>query len=173
MCLGIKSRSPTTRKFPEKVVRWMTGNNTRSNPSQLRIVNIPPLPMFLQLNDIVLLSIITHNEMGTSKHRPTQDTEIGGWKSEIFKLRKTRTEKARSEFVFTNCRLVNRLDDYIDFTNRQVLKNRLLNWCGTLSLKTIQNQTCVFGSSSATAPGAACQKGTRKSLLESNVIPFT
>ena len=109
----------------QKVLRGITGNKTMSYRSQLKILNILPLPMFLQFNYILLLSKITHEKIGTSFGLPERP-EIRGRKSEIFKLWKTRTVKARSESVFRNCRLVNRLDDYIDFLNPQGLKNRLL-----------------------------------------------
>ena len=103
--------------FQKKVVRWITANKTMSYRSQLKILNILRLPMFLQLNDVLLLSKITNEEMGTSislRERP----EIRR-RSEIFKLWKTRTEKGRSEFFFRNCRLVNRLYVYIDFMNQR------------------------------------------------------
>ena len=109
----------------KKVLRWITGNKTMRYLSQLKVLNILPLPMFLQLNDMLLLSKITNEEMGTSISLP-EWPEIRGRTSEIFKLWKTRTEEGRSEFVFRNCRLVNRLDNYIHFMNPQGLKNRLL-----------------------------------------------
>ena len=116
-------------KFQKKVVRWITGIKTMSYRSQLNILNILPLPMFLQLNGMLLLSKLTNEEMGTSISLPERP-EIRGRRSEIVKVWKTRTEKGRSEFVFRLCRLVNRLDDYIDFMNPQGLKNRLLKLMG-------------------------------------------
>ena len=112
--------------FQKKVVRWITGNETRSCRSQLKILNILPLPMYLQLNDMLLLSKIPNEEMGSSIRLPVRPEMRG--RSEIFKLWKTRTEKGRSEFVFRNCRLVHPLDDYIDFMKPQGLKNRLLKF---------------------------------------------
>ena len=109
--------------FQKKVVRWITGNKTMSYRSQLKILNILPQPMFKQLNDMLLLSEITNEEMKTSINLPERP-EIKGRRGEIFELWKTRTEKGRSEFVFRNCRLVNRLDNYIDFMNQQGLRNR-------------------------------------------------
>ena len=102
MCLRIKSRSPPTRKFSD----GSEMDNREWNLSQLRILNILPLPMFRQLNDIQLLSKITHEEMGTSIGQ-LEKPEIRGRKSEIFKLWKTQTERARSQFGCRNCRHVN------------------------------------------------------------------
>ena len=142
------------KNFQRKVVRWITVNKTKSYRSQLKILNILPLPLFLQLNGMLLFSKITSEEMGTSISL-TERPKIRGRRSEIFKLWKTRTEIGRSEFVFRNCRLVSRLDDYIDFMNPQGLKNRLPKLMWIFLMKGTQNQTCALGSSHATAPRAA------------------
>ena len=111
--------------FQRNVVRWINGKKTKNYLSQLRILNILPLAMFLQLNDILLLSKITHEEMATSIGLPKRP-EIRRRQREIFKLWRTQTEKARSDFVFRSCRFVNRLDDTLDFKNPQEQKNRFL-----------------------------------------------
>ena len=128
--------------FQKKVVKWISGNKTMSYLSQLKILNILPLPMFLQLNDMLLLSKITNEEMGSSISLPER-SEIKG-RSESFKLWKTRTEKGRSEFVFRNCRLVNRLDEYIDFMNPQGLKNRLLKLMWKFDEKYSESNLCTW-----------------------------
>ena len=55
MCPHIKSRSPTS-KFSKKKVRCRAGNKTTSFRCHQRILKTLPLPMFLQLNDILQLS---------------------------------------------------------------------------------------------------------------------
>ena len=45
---------------------------------------------------------------------------------EVFKQYKTRTEKARGESVFRNCRLVNRIEKNIDISKPIGLKSRLI-----------------------------------------------
>ena len=72
-------------KFQKKVVKWITGNKTMSYLNQLKILNILPLPIFLQSNDKLLLSKITTEEFGTSISLPERP-EIRGRRSEIFKL---------------------------------------------------------------------------------------
>ena len=57
-------------KAQKKVLRWITGNKTMSYLGQLKVLNILPLPMFLQLNDMLLLLKITNEEMGTSISLP-------------------------------------------------------------------------------------------------------
>ena len=51
-----------------------------------------------------------------------------GRTNELFKLPKTRTEKARNDFFFRTCRLANRIEKYIEFNTKKGLKNRVLNF---------------------------------------------
>ena len=53
-------------------------------------------------------------------------TGAKGRTKEVFRLQKTRTEKARSEFTFRNCRLVNRLEKNVEFSRPYGLKKRLI-----------------------------------------------
>ena len=43
-------------RFQKKVVKWITGLKDQSYTIQMRLLNIRPLPMFIQLNDILLLT---------------------------------------------------------------------------------------------------------------------
>ena len=106
---------------------WSNVNKTMNYLGQLRNLNMPPLAMSLQLNDMLLLSKIPHEKNGNN-HWPTRETRSMRRKNiEIFKLWKKRTKTARIEFVFRNRRLVNGLGNWIDFMNPQGLKKRLLN----------------------------------------------
>ena len=49
-------------KFQKKVVKWITGNEDTEYKSQLRLLNILPLPMFIQLNDLLLVSKALNEE---------------------------------------------------------------------------------------------------------------
>ena len=51
-----------------------------------------------------------------------------GRTNELFKLPKTRTEKARNDFFFRTCRLANRIEKFIEFNTKKGLKNRVLNF---------------------------------------------
>ena len=128
MCLRIKSRSPPTGKFSEEgsEMHNQEKDNEVSKPTEnLEHPAATSVSIVERHTAVIETHTHTHNEMGTSLGLP-EIPEIRGRKSEIFKLWKTRTEKTRSEFVFRNCRLVNRLDNYIDFMNPQGLKTRLL-----------------------------------------------
>ena len=49
-------------RFQKKVVKWILGQKVMPYPNQLRLLNILLLPMFMQLNDILLLSTLTEDE---------------------------------------------------------------------------------------------------------------
>ena len=49
-------------KFQKKVVKWITGNKDTEYKNQLRLLNILPLPMFIQLNDLLLVSKALNEE---------------------------------------------------------------------------------------------------------------
>ena len=76
-CVFASRAGHLEENFQMKVLRWVTENKTMSYLSQLRFLNILPLTVFLQLNDILLLSKIRHEEMGTSIGLPERP-EIRG-----------------------------------------------------------------------------------------------
>ena len=75
--------------------------------------------MFMQLNDILLLSKLTEDDSFLPMLR--QNSEKGRT-NELFKRPKTRTEKARNEFFFHTCRLANQIENYIEFKTKKALK---------------------------------------------------
>ena len=92
-------------RFQKKVVRWITCIKGSCYGNQLRILNILPLPMFIQMSGILLLAkVMTEDdEIISLPERQDPQKRI----TEVFKQYKTRTKKARGEFVFRTCRLVN------------------------------------------------------------------
>ena len=111
-------------KFQKKVVKWRTGNKNTECKSQLRLLITMPLPMFTQLNDVLLVSKAL-NEENSGIELPEVHTKET-WNNEIFKMTKARTEKARSEFNFKTCRIANRLENLINLREPSALKNRIL-----------------------------------------------
>ena len=120
-----RSELQNLEHFQKKAVKWITGNKGVTYISQLRLLNILPLPMFLQVSDLLLLAKVMHE----SSHciEPPDLTSANGRTKEVFRLQKTRTEKARSEFTFRNCRLANRLEKYVEISRPYRLKKRLIN----------------------------------------------
>ena len=120
-----RSELQNLERFQKKAVKWIRGNKGVDYISQLRRLNILPLPMFLQVNDLLLLAKVM-NESSHCIELPDL-TSANGRTKEVFRLQKTRTEKARSEFTFRNCRLANRLEKYVEFSRPYGLKKRLIN----------------------------------------------
>ena len=84
--------------FQKRAVKWITELHDVDYENQLRLLNLLPLPMFLQLKNLLLLSKIM-NDYSHCIELPA--TALGrGRKSDILMLNKKRTEKARGEFVF-------------------------------------------------------------------------
>ena len=112
-------------RFQKKVVKWILGQKIMPYPNQLRLPNILPQPMFMQLNDILLLSKLTEDDSFLPMLK--QNSEKGRT-NELFKLPKTRTGKARNDFFFRTNRLANLIEKYIEFNTEKGLKNRVLNF---------------------------------------------
>ena len=93
--------------------------------SQLPLLNILPLPMFLQVNDLLLLAKVL---LESSHCIELPDlTSANGRTKEVYRLQKTRMEKARSKFIFRNCRIANQLEKYVEFSRLYGLKKRMIN----------------------------------------------
>ena len=80
--------------------------------------------MYLHLNEILLLGKLTSEEVREPK-LPEREAKTGR-AHEPFKTLKTRTEKARYEFMFRTARIVNGHEKPIDFTKVISLKQRIL-----------------------------------------------
>ena len=119
------SRSDLGRleRFQKKVLKWITRNDS-DYTEQLRLLNILPLALFLQLNELLMMANFMHEENDHIK-LPAK-IENPGRTKEVFNLNKTRTKKARGEFIFRTCRLINRLNQKIEFREMRSLKQRLI-----------------------------------------------
>ena len=101
----------------------MTGIESE-NLEQLGLLNIMPLAMFLQVNELFLLSELLHGKSDNIDlssmaefQRPNQENP---------NLKKTRSEKAaRVEFTFRTCRLVKSINHEIGFLKKPGLKRRI------------------------------------------------
>ena len=112
-------------RLQKKAVKWIMGNKQTCYANSLRLLNILPLPMFVQMNDLLLLSSLTrgnlanilnlHNKMTCSARRPMN-----------YQMKIPRTERSRSEFFFRNCQIMNKVNNCFDIGNGMGLKDRLL-----------------------------------------------
>ena len=96
-------------------MRWITGQN-EPYESQLRLLNILPLPVYMQMNNLLTLSKLTQE--GRDDIEVPEINKVWGRSRELYTLRKVRLEKERTEIVFKKLRLANRID------NEKILWNR-------------------------------------------------
>ena len=113
-------------RFQRKVVSWITNSKTLSYIEQLRLSNLLPLPMYYQLNDLLLLSSLQQNQSPNTK-QPVLPGNRSMRRDDYFDLTKKRLEKSRGEFFIRTQKKANRLHHSIDFGNRHGLKHSILN----------------------------------------------
>ena len=112
-------------RFQRRVVSWKTNSKTLSYIEQLRLSNLLPLPMYYQINDLLLLSSLQQNQ-STNTKQPVLPGNRSMGRDHYFDLTKKRLEKSRGEFSFRTQRIANRLHHSIDFGNQHGLKHRIL-----------------------------------------------
>ena len=113
-------------KLQKRAVKWICG--TGKYGQQLRFLNILPLPMHIQILNLLTLSNFRTNFCTSNPTTVTllQSQTAPSRSKEVFKLPKTRTEKARNEFVFRTSRLANRVNQHANFEEPVGLKSRLI-----------------------------------------------
>ena len=92
-----KSDLGNLEKLQRKAVRLITGQN-EPYENQMRLLNIWPLPLYIQMNDFLILSKLTKD--GKDDIEIPEIKKVRGRSTELYTLRKVRLEKARNEFVF-------------------------------------------------------------------------
>ena len=114
-----KSDLGNLEKHQRKAVMWITVRN-EPYENQLRLLKILPLPMYMQMNDLLTLSKLTKE--GRNDIEIPEINKVRRRSTELYILRKLRLEKATNEFVFKNCRLANRNDNEKNFMEPRGLK---------------------------------------------------
>ena len=115
--------------FQKRALKWITGYRNASYFENMVTLRLLPLPMFLRLNDILLLSKLYHDKEKALPLIETYEHQYGRVKSRLFKLPKLRTEKFRENFYFrTTAKFANNLPEEIDFSQPLGLKRRILSF---------------------------------------------
>ena len=111
--------------FQKRALNWVCYESNRSWLQQLRLLNVLPLPLFIQCNDILLMSkLLVEGEHNINI--PTCNPESGRY-TMVFKLNKCKNEKTRGEFVYRTCRIIKRINERIQFANPLGLKSRIVS----------------------------------------------
>ena len=88
------------RKFENlqrRVLKWVCGAHRGNYKAQLRLLNVLPLPLFIQLNDLLLPSKLYKD---IEEHKINLPIESWNNRGQVtLKLNKTQTERRRTEFV--------------------------------------------------------------------------
>ena len=101
-------------KVQKKGETWILVSRHERYVNQLRKLNVLPFPMYFQLNDILTPANLKNER---SEHIVFQEiNELPERSKKPFNLRKTRTKKARGEFHFKKCKLINRVKKNIDIS---------------------------------------------------------
>ena len=110
--------------------------------TKLGLLNVLPLLLFIQLNDLLLLSKLYKDIEEHKINLPIQSWNNRGQVK--IKLNKTQTER-RTEFVYRTARVVSRLHEKVDFNREIGLKNRIINfmWWHVENLFS-ENKVCTW-----------------------------
>ena len=153
LAAGIRTQDgvSTSRNTPKKVIRWIAGQKEVCYENQLRLLNIQQLPLFLQLNNIMLtVKLLTdRNEIIRMPELHNSD----GRAKEILIHKKKRQQK-RPGYIFSSDNAVfsmgftNTLRTTISRKNRVIIlmcqqKNSVTNTCtwGSFCFPPLQNFT--------------------------------
>ena len=121
--------------FQKRALNWVCYDSNRSQLQQLRL-NVLRLPLFMQCNDILLMSkLLVEGEHNINI--PTCNPKSGRF-TILFKLNKCKKERTRGAFVYGTCKVINRKKRKIQFTNPVGLKSRIVN----LMWKFVDNRFC-------------------------------
>ena len=111
--------------FQRRVLKWVRGPHRGDYKAQLRLLNVLPLHLFFQLNDLLLLSRFYQDIEDQKSNLP-----IHSWNNRgqvTLKLNKTQTEWRRTEFVYRTARRVKIIHEKLDYNCEVGLKNRIIN----------------------------------------------
>ena len=108
-----------------RVLKWVCRPHRGDYKAQLRLLNVLPLPLFIQLNALLLLLKLYKDIEEHKINLPIQSWSNRG--QVMLKLFMTQTERRRTEFVFRTDRVVNRINEKVDFNWDFGLKNRIIN----------------------------------------------
>ena len=114
--------------FQKRALKWITGYRNPSYFENMVSLRLLSLPMFLQVNDLLLLSKLYHDKEKALPLIETYEHQYGRVKSRLFKLPKLRTEKFRENFYFRTAKVANNLPEEIDFSQPLGLKRRILSF---------------------------------------------
>ena len=121
-CTGlIKYVMSESGMIQRRAVKWICVNSVPYKEN-LKVLGIPPLPMHVQLNNLLLLSKLILGRYELCNLDIPYYTEIS--RANLFQLRRPRKAECKQNFMYQTCRLANVIK--IDLREGIGLKQRLL-----------------------------------------------
>ena len=112
-------------RLRKKAVKRIMGNKQTCYANSLRLVNILPLLMFVQMTELLLFSTLTRGNLASILNLYTKMT-CSALRPMTYQMKIPRTERNRSDFFFRNCQIVNKFHNCFDIGNGTCLTDRLL-----------------------------------------------
>ena len=111
-----KATMNALERLQKKAVKWIMDNKQICYANCLRLLKLLPLPMFVQMNDLLLLSSLTRGNLANILNLHTKVT-CSARSPMNYQMKVPRTERSRSEFFFRNCQIVNKVKKCFDIGN--------------------------------------------------------
>ena len=112
----------------KKAANWATNYSENCYTDKLSTLNLLPLSLYIELNDILTLSKVINNRFDFNWH---PFVNFSSRRNNLFDLPYVSKEQLKGNFWYRTQRLANLLNNRIDFLNSNGLKARLLKtyWC--------------------------------------------
>ena len=133
--------------FQKRVTKWIFSYGVADYFTRMSAANLLPVPMFLQLLDLLHLSSICSGAYDYDYTSFINYCDIGKQRchSDLFILKSLNYVKSRDSFFFRTQRVANNLPIDVNFTNPVGLKNRLLSLMHQkLKEKFDENNVCTW-----------------------------
>ena len=133
--------------FQKRVTKWIFSYGVADYFTRISATNLLPVPMFLQLLDLLHLSSICTGTYDYDYTSFINYCDIGKQRchSDLFILKSLNYVKSRDSFFFRTQRVANNLPIDVNFTNPVGLKNRLLSLMHQkLKEKFDENNVCTW-----------------------------
>ena len=152
-------------RLQKKAVKWIMGNKQTCYANSLRLLNLLPLPMFGQMNDLLLFSSLTRGNLANILNLHTKVT-CSARRPMNYQMKLPWSERSRSEFFFRNCQTVNKVNNCFDIGNGTLVsKTDISAICGDTTITSSTKTTLVHGYGCPTVDNVKTwNKGVRTNL---------
>ena len=131
-CIGLNvSAMRTLENAQRKVCKWIAGTTTTSYRDMLIQLNILPVPYFLQMMDLIMLSKFLNNRVDCDcpyRYAPPTSANTRSTTRTQFQCVRPNKSIAEQNYWYRTLKLANQLPLDVDIPRLGGLKGRLLEW---------------------------------------------